>query len=33
MRNDDGAALAWEFSDHGESGDGVVVTTMVQLTV
>jgi hypothetical protein len=33
MLNDYGAALAWEFSDHGESGDGVVVTTMVQLTV
>jgi hypothetical protein len=33
MLNNYGATLAWEFTDFGESGDGVTVTTMAQLTV
>jgi len=33
MLNDYGATLAWEFNDFGESGDGITVTTMAQLTV
>jgi hypothetical protein len=33
MLNDYGATLAWEFTDLGESGDGVTVTVMAQWSV
>jgi len=33
MLNDYGATVAWKFSDGGQGGAGVAVTTMVQLAV
>ncbi len=33
MLNDYGATLAWKFTDRTNDGDGVAVTTMVQLAI